>query len=146
VNASEIENSDKIFFNPDGSGKAINDFFRINANNKIAVQKVVQFMKYSGDKDHNSYGTPKQLAEALVSVLKLEPDNLKLNGRWRASIKTGEVDPITKKDIYENKNGAKSFPKRDDGSVSHVVELAGEMVQAQFEVVEYGELTERDAQ
>jgi len=133
----------KVFFNPDGTGKGIHDFFRLSASNLPGVKKATQFLKYVGDPDYAKYKTTKQLAEAVVDALKQEPE-AKLSGRWSASVETG-TDNATGRKTYANARGQNKFPTRDDGSRNHVIELDGEYVSARFEVVEYGELTAKDA-
>lgn len=139
-----VVDEQKVFFNNDGTGKGIHDFFRISANNVPGIKKAVQFLKYAGDPDYNKYGSDAKLAKAVEEALKQEPDSLKLSGRWAASAEVG-VDSTTGKKKYESVRGMKKFPVRPDGSISHVAEIDGEQVAAQFEVVEYGELTAKDA-
>ncbi len=144
VSGEELTDGQKILFKEDGTGREIHDFFRISNTNEPGIRKAMQFLKYAGDPDYNKYATPGKLAKAMEDALTQEPDSLKLNGRWRASVETG-TDAATGKKTYANANGVRKFPKNPDGSISHVIELDGEFVAAQFEVVEYGELTAKDA-
>lgn len=133
----------KVLFKDDGSGKSIHDFFRINPSNLMGINKAVQFLKYAGDPDYAKYKTASQLAQAVEDALRQEPDHIKLNGRWEASLEVG-VDPNTGKKKYESKRGMRQFPLRADGSRSHIVEIDGEQVPAQLVVTEYGEVTAKD--
>jgi hypothetical protein len=133
----------KVFFNPDGSGKQIHDFFRISPTNEPGIRKAMQFLRYAGDPDYNKYKSYDALAHAVEDALTQGPDTLKLSGRWAASAEVG-TDPDTGRKKYESVRGARKFPKKNDGSINHVVEIDGEFVAAQFEVVEYGELSAKD--
>lgn len=154
VAGDQLTDGDKLLKKSDGSTREIHDFIRISATNRVGASKAVQFLKYAGDADYNAvdqktgklkYGTASALAAAVVEALQSEPDEMKLNGRWRASAEVG-VDEATGKKKYENVNGIAKFPRNADGSVSHIANIDGEQVAAQFEVQEYGELTARDVQ
>lgn len=136
--------SGKVFFKEDGTGREIHDFFRISANETFGIKRAMQFLKYAGDPEYNKYPKPGDLAKAVEEALKQEPDTLKLNGQWRANAEVG-VDATTGKKKYESVSGAKRFPIRSDGSISHIAEIDGEQVAAQFQVIEYGEITAKDA-
>lgn len=139
----EVVDESKTFFNPDGSGRQIHDFLRLSASNPFGIKKAVKFLKYAGDPEYNKYPNVGLLAKAVVEALESQPDTMKVNTQWRASAETG-VDQNGKK-VYTNVQGMKKFPLNQNGSISHVAFIEGEEVPAQTQVVEYGELTAKDA-
>lgn len=125
-------------------GKSLHDFFTIKASNLRGIQKVKQFLKYAGDLMYNSpeaYPTTEKLALGLQDALKQEPDEMKVSAQWDASVKFTNAKG---EDEWASKRGASKFPKRGDGSIDHIIELADEMVPAQLRVVEYGDITKKD--